>query len=122
MWGSGFTAKVIYWMVRKTASVCGLGPVVPHDFRLAKAQELPREDDTVVVWELDRLDRSFKHLVDLVGELHRLGVQFKSLTDAIDTGTASGHLFFHVIASLAEMERELAIEKDLRRPRCRTPA
>jgi DNA invertase Pin-like site-specific DNA recombinase len=43
--------------------------------------------------------------VNLVGELQKQGVQFKSLTDAIDTGTASGRFFFHVMASLAEMER-----------------
>ena len=64
-----------------------------------------------MVWKLDRLGRSVKHLVDLVGELHRQGVQFKSLTDSIDTGTASGRFFFHVMASLAEMERELTIER-----------
>ncbi len=78
---------------------------------LAKAQEALREGDTLVVWKLDRLGRSVKHLVDLVGKLHKLGVQFKSLTDAIDTGTASGRFFFHVMASLAEMERELTIER-----------
>ena len=61
--------------------------------------------------ELDGLGRSVKHLVNLVGELHRRGVQFKSLTDAIGTGTASGRFFFHVMASLAEMERELTIER-----------
>jgi DNA invertase Pin-like site-specific DNA recombinase len=49
--------------------------------------------------------------VDLVGELRKQGVQFKSLTDAIDTGTPSGRFFFHVMASLAEMERELTIER-----------
>lgn len=78
---------------------------------LAKVQEALREGDTLVVWKLDRLGRSVKHLVDLVGELHQRGVQFKSLTDAIDTGTASGRFFFHVMASLAEMERELTIER-----------
>ncbi len=52
-----------------------------------------------------------KNLVDLVGELHKQGVQFRSLTDAIDTGTASGRFFFHVMASRAEMERELTIER-----------
>jgi DNA invertase Pin-like site-specific DNA recombinase len=65
----------------------------------------------LVVWKLDRLGRSVKNLVDLVGELRKQGVQFKSLTDAIDTGTASGRFFFHVMASLAEMERELTIER-----------
>jgi DNA invertase Pin-like site-specific DNA recombinase len=78
---------------------------------LLRPQEALRDGDTLVVWKLDRLGRSVKHLVDLVGELHKRGVQFKSLTDAIDTGTASGRFFFHVMASLAEMERELTIER-----------
>lgn len=78
---------------------------------LAKALEMLREDDTLVVWKLDRLGRSVKNLVNLVGELHKQGVQFKSLTDAIDTGTPSGRFFFHVMASLAEMERELTVER-----------
>ena len=78
---------------------------------LAKALEMLREGDTLVVWKLDRLGRSVKNLVNLVGELHKQGVQFKSLTDAIDTGTPSGRFFFHVVASLAEMERELTIER-----------
>ncbi len=78
---------------------------------LAKALEILREDDTLVVWKLDRLGRSVKQLVNLVGELHKRGIQFKSLTDAIDTGTPSGRFFFHVMASLAEMERELIVER-----------
>ena len=78
---------------------------------LTKALEMLREGDTLVVWKLDRLGRSVKHLVDLVGQLHQQGVQFKSLTDAIDTGTPSGRFFFHVMASLAEMERELTTER-----------
>lgn len=78
---------------------------------LAKALEMLREGDTLVVWKLDRLGRSIKQLVDLVGELHKQGVQFKSITDAIDTGTPSGRFFFHVMASLAKMERELTVER-----------
>lgn len=78
---------------------------------LAKALDMLREGDTLVVWKLDRLGRSVKHLVDLVGALHQRGVQFKSLTDAIDTTTPSGRFFFHVMASLAEMERELTVER-----------
>jgi DNA invertase Pin-like site-specific DNA recombinase len=78
---------------------------------LAKALEMLREGDTLVVWKLDRLGRSVKQLVDLVGELHKKSIQFKSLTDSIDTGTASGRFFFHVMASLAEMERELTVER-----------
>lgn len=78
---------------------------------LAKAMEMLREGDTLVVWKLDRLGRSVKHLVDLVGELQKQGVNFKSLTDSIDTGSPSGRFFFHVMASLAQMERELIIER-----------
>ncbi len=78
---------------------------------LTKALELMRTGDTLVVWKLDRLGRSVKHLVDLVAGLQKQGVQFKSLTDAIDTGTPSGRFFFHVMASLAEMERELTVER-----------
>ena len=78
---------------------------------LAKALEIVREGDTLVVWKLDRLGRSVKNLVDLTTALHEQGVQFKSLTDAIDTGTPSGRFFFHVMASLAEMERELTVER-----------
>ena len=78
---------------------------------LTKALDMLREGDTLVVWKLDRLGRSVKNLVDLVNELHARGVQFKSLTDSIDTATISGHFFFHVMASLAEMERELTVER-----------
>ncbi len=78
---------------------------------LAQARENLRAGDTLVVWKLDRLGRSVKQLVDLVGELQKDGVQFRSLTDSIDTGTPSGRFFFHVMASLAEMERELIVER-----------
>jgi DNA invertase Pin-like site-specific DNA recombinase len=78
---------------------------------LAKAMEMLRADDTLVVWKLDRLGRSVKQLVDWVGELNQRGVQFSSVTDAIDTDTPSGRFFFHVMASLAEMERELIVER-----------
>ncbi|MHB8237726.1 MAG: recombinase family protein, partial [Acidithiobacillus ferrivorans] len=66
-----------------------------------------RAGDTLVVWKLDRLGRSVRNLIDLVSSLQARDVQFKSLTDAIDTGTPSGRFFFHVMASLAEMERDL---------------
>jgi DNA invertase Pin-like site-specific DNA recombinase len=78
---------------------------------LAQALETLREGDTLVVWKLDRLGRSVKQLVDLVGQLSARGVNFKSLTDSIDTGTPSGRFFFHVMASLAQMERELMVER-----------
>lgn len=78
---------------------------------LTKTMEMLRDGDTLVVWKLDRLGRSVKNLVDLVTKLQKQNIQFKSLTDAIDTETPSGRFFFHVMASLAQMERELTVER-----------
>ena len=78
---------------------------------LTQALEMLRPDDSLVVWKLDRLGRSVKHLVDLVNGLHEKGIHFKSVTDNIDTSTPSGRFFFHVMASLAEMERDLMVER-----------
>jgi DNA invertase Pin-like site-specific DNA recombinase len=61
--------------------------------------------------KLDLFGRSVKNLITLVGELNANGIHFKSLTDSIDTGTPSRRFFFHVMASLAEMERELIVER-----------
>lgn len=70
-----------------------------------------RPSDTLVVWKLDRLGRSVKGLVELVATLQGRGIQFRSLTDGIDTGSAAGRFFFHVMAALAEMERDLIRER-----------
>lgn len=70
-----------------------------------------REGDTVVVWKLDRLGRSLKNLVDLVTEFNQSGVQFRSLTESIDTSTPGGMLIFNVFASLAQFERDLIRER-----------
>jgi len=84
---------------------------VPTVLALVKALEMLREGDTLAVWKLDRRGRNVKQLVDLVGELHKQCVQFKNPTDAIDSGTPSGWFFFYVMASLAEMARELIVER-----------
>lgn len=78
---------------------------------LSEALAYLRKDDTLVVWKLDRLGRSVKGLIDLVDELGQRGVHLKSITDSIDTQSAAGRFFFHVMASLAQMERELIIER-----------
>lgn len=70
-----------------------------------------REGDTLVVWRLDRLGRSLKHLIETVTALHERGIGFKSLTENIDTTTSAGKLVFHVFGALAEFERDLIRER-----------
>ncbi|MFI6802152.1 recombinase family protein [Streptosporangium canum] len=65
----------------------------------------------LVVWRLDRLDRSLRHLVETVNALAERGVAFASLHEGIDTNTSTGRLVFHIFAALAEFERELIAER-----------
>jgi DNA invertase Pin-like site-specific DNA recombinase len=64
-----------------------------------------------VVWRLDRLGRSLRHLVDTIAALERRGVGFRSLRESIDTTTPGGKLVFHIFAALAEFERDLIRER-----------
>lgn len=70
-----------------------------------------RPKDVIVIWKLDRLGRSLKHLVDLVAELNERDIGLRSLNDPIDTTTAQGRLVFNIFASLAEFEREIIRER-----------
>ncbi len=72
-----------------------------------------RPGDTVVVWRLDRLGRSLRHLMETVADLERKGVAFRSLTESIDTSTPGGKLVFHLFGALAEFERDLIRERTL---------
>jgi DNA invertase Pin-like site-specific DNA recombinase len=78
---------------------------------LNMVMEVLRKDDTLIVWKLDRLGRGLKRLITLIEDLERREVHFQSLTDCIDTRTTAGRFFFHIMASLAEMERELIVER-----------
>lgn len=78
---------------------------------LKRALKMLEKGDTLVVWKLDRLGRSIRHLVVLVEDLWERAINFRSLTDSIDTSTPMGRFFFHVMGALAEMERELIIER-----------
>lgn len=79
--------------------------------QLELAFDFLREGDTLVVWRLDRLGRSLRHLIELVTELQEKGIGFRSLTEAMDTTTCSGKLIFHIFGALAEFERNLIRER-----------
>ena len=74
---------------------------------LAQAMKALRAGDTLVVWRLDRLGGSLSDLIATVNELANRGIAFESVTEAIDTTTASGKLVFNIFASLADFERHL---------------
>lgn len=78
---------------------------------LTEAIEFARRGDTLVVWKLDRLGRSLKHLIETVNLLKERGVGLMSLQEKIDTTTSGGKLIFHVFGALAEFERELIRER-----------
>jgi DNA invertase Pin-like site-specific DNA recombinase len=80
---------------------------------LRRALEAMRRGDQLVVWKLDRLGRSVLQLIKFVTELREAGIEFRSITDGIDTSTPTGRFMFHVLASLAEMERDLIRERTL---------
>jgi DNA invertase Pin-like site-specific DNA recombinase len=84
-------------------------PARPPHPRAAPGPAAPRRH--LVVWKLDRLGRSLRHLVDTVTGLADRGVGFRSLQEAIDTTTPGGKLVFHVFAALAEFERDLIRER-----------
>ena len=78
---------------------------------LADALSHARAGDMLVVWKLDRLGRTMKGLVDLAAELAERKVGLRSLTDGIDTSGTAGKLVFHIMAAMAEMERDLTRER-----------
>jgi DNA invertase Pin-like site-specific DNA recombinase len=70
-----------------------------------------RPGDTVIIWRLDRLGRSLRHLIDIAADIDRRGVALVSLRENLDTSTPGGRLIFHVFGALAEFERDLIRER-----------
>ena len=80
---------------------------------LARALDVARDGDAIVIWKLDRIGRSLPHVVGLVGDLQKRGVGLKVLTGDVDTTTATGRLVFGIFATLAEFERDLIHERTM---------
>jgi DNA invertase Pin-like site-specific DNA recombinase len=80
---------------------------------LADALSHAREGDALAVWRLDRLGRSLPNLIEVVAELERRGVGFKSLTESIDTTTTGGRLVFHIFAALSEFEKNVIRDRTI---------
>jgi len=78
---------------------------------LESALAYVRKGDTLVVWRLDRLGRSLKHLIETVADLDERGIGFRSLQEAMDTTTSGGRLIFQIFGALAEFERNLIRER-----------
>ncbi|MDD2358326.1 MAG: recombinase family protein [Thiovulaceae bacterium] len=74
---------------------------------LNKALEYIQSGDTLVVWKLDRLGRSLAHLISIITSLKEKSISFVSITEGMDTTTASGELFFHIFGALAQFEKSL---------------
>lgn len=78
---------------------------------LIKALNFVQAGDILIVWKLDRLGRSLPHLLDIINQLRNKNVQFRSLTEGMDTTTPSGELLFHLFGALAQYERSLTKER-----------
>lgn len=78
---------------------------------LSKLLRTLRRGDTLTVWRLDRLGRSLFELLKLIRDLNERGVEFRSLSESLDTSTPAGRLLLHVLASMAEFERSLISER-----------
>lgn len=78
---------------------------------LSNVLEVVRSGDTLIVWRLDRLGRSLKHLIHLIEKLEHQGIGLRSLQENIDTTTSGGRLVFHLFGALAEFERNLIRER-----------
>jgi DNA invertase Pin-like site-specific DNA recombinase len=78
---------------------------------LDQALKVLRPDDVLVVWRLDRLGRSISHLVQLMADFGQRKIGFESLTEKIDTTSATGRLVLHIAAVFSEFERSLTVER-----------
>ena len=79
--------------------------------KLKEAIDYARKGDVIVIWKLDRLSRSLKHLIETVNDLEKREIGFRCTTQQLDTTTPSGKLIFHVFGAISEFERSLIRER-----------
>lgn len=82
-----------------------------HKRSLAAVLDMMRAGDRLVVWKLDRLGRSVRDLIDIIERIEGMGADLVILTEGVDTSTAFGRFFFHIMASIAELERGMISER-----------
>ena len=78
-----------------------------------KALNALKADDMLVIWRLDRMSRSLKHLIEINELLQGRGAFFESFTEKIDTSTPMGEFVFHILGAVAQLEREIIRERTL---------
>lgn len=71
----------------------------------------PHSGDALAAYSLSRLSRSTRNLMDIADQLHKMGCNLVSLTESLDTGTATGKLVFRILSVLAEFERDIISER-----------
>ena len=81
--------------------------------QLTAALNYMRQDDTLVIWKLDRPARSLRQLLETVDKLEQHSVGLVSITEQLDTGSPGGRLVFHLFGALAEFERGLIRERTM---------
>jgi DNA invertase Pin-like site-specific DNA recombinase len=79
--------------------------------KLAEMMTILRPGDKIVIYKLDRISRSTKHLIDLSEFFEKKGVEFVSIQDSIDTSSPMGRFFFRILASITELERDIISER-----------
>ena len=80
--------------------------------QLMAAFEYLRDGDTLVVWKISRLARSLKQVIQTAQDMQARNIEFRAITQNIDTGTPDGRLFFHMTAAFNQFQRELIVENN----------